>query len=162
MPTFIRTASRLSHVGFNIPDNPDECWLFTGGHDTQGYGQAFNHLLNRIDKAHRVVWQWLNQTPIPHRPTKFHLHHRCENHGCVNPGHLELLTCKAHAALRSRAGYDKLRKPLTHGTLTAYVSHKCRCGPCRNSWNAYYRERRYQAKCVQALKDTLNRKPLGQ
>lgn len=35
-------------------------------------------------------------------------------------------------------------KAFKHGTLTGYAANKCRCDPCRENWNDYYR--RYRAR----------------
>jgi hypothetical protein len=44
-----------------------------------------------------------------------------------------------------------------HGTLHAYATKKCRCKACKDTWNAYYRNRRYQQKTTQALRTIINR-----
>jgi hypothetical protein len=156
MTTFIRTGTNKPTVGFTIPDDPTACWEWQGSLDPQGYGQAFNPRLNRVDKAHRVVWEWLHNQPLPPRASGLELDHLCRNRKCVI--HTELVTIATNRTRRT----PQPTPPITHSTIAGYNNRKCRCQPCTSAWSAYLRERRYQAKCVQALKETLNHdKPLG-
>ena len=151
MPTFIRTGTDKPTVGFLIPDNPAECWEWQGGCDPAGYGQAWNPRNNRLDKAHRMVWEWINNTALPARGSGYELDHTCRNRKCVI--HLELVTVAANRASRN---FDHLRRDIPHGTVGGYVNHKCRCCECRKRWSGYMRERRYQAKCRTALAAVLH------
>lgn len=31
---------------------------------------------------------------------------------------------------------------MTHGTLTGYIKHSCRCAPCKQAWAVYHNQRR--------------------
>lgn len=71
----------------------DACWEWTGGCNTQGYGQLSWD--SRIVKAHRVA-AWLSGKLVdlspPHRRGDTHILHQCDNPKCCNPEHLKLGT----------------------------------------------------------------------
>ena len=64
------------------------CWLFTGARCTRGYGQIKNAGRDRL--AHRVAYEEL-VGPIP---DGLQLDHLCRVRRCVNPAHLEPVTCR--------------------------------------------------------------------
>lgn len=70
-----------SHV-----DKSGECWLWTGGRTSTGYGH-YRHL-NKNWKAHRFAWT-LTNGPIAAGLVACH---RCDTPLCVNPAHLFLGT----------------------------------------------------------------------
>jgi hypothetical protein len=55
----------------------------------------------------------------------------------------ELSKCRVlcHRCHKQRSD-GQMRKPLIHGTLTTYMSHKCRCTQCRGANNEYRRRLR--------------------
>lgn len=65
----------------------DECWPWTAGVDTSGYG-SFNY--GGIKRAHRVAYE-LQNGPIP-LGENYHgtvIMHVCDNKLCCNPAHLK-------------------------------------------------------------------------
>lgn len=66
----------------------DGCWLWTGRLDSHGYG-LFRAPGIRI-RAHRFAYQAL----VSFIPEGLHIDHLCRNRQCVNPAHLEPVTCK--------------------------------------------------------------------
>lgn len=76
-------------------DSNDGCWMWTSFTGPRGYGRFFisrktSGLKQRLFTAHRIAWELL-QGPIP---AGLQLDHLCRVHGCVNPAHLEIVTCK--------------------------------------------------------------------
>lgn len=68
-------------------DASGDCWEWTGGCDTQGYGR-FYFSPGHYDLSHRHAWVVL-VGPIP---AGMQLDHLCRNRRCVNPDHLEPVT----------------------------------------------------------------------
>jgi len=67
----------------------EECWLWMGAQNKQGYGRfAMRHIGRKSMGAHRVSWL-LHHGPIP--PGKC-VCHTCDRPACVNPHHLFLGT----------------------------------------------------------------------
>jgi hypothetical protein len=92
------------------------CWNWVAGKTTAGYGSFSlgKEHGGKIDYAHRVSYELL-VGPIPEG---LHLDHLCRNRGCVNPDHLEPVTCKTNVQRsptvgRHRAAECKRGHPLT-------------------------------------------------
>jgi hypothetical protein len=65
------------------------CWIWTGGKLSNGYG------LIRIDRgSHTVVHRLSYEHYIGPIPDGLQLDHLCRNRACVNPEHLEPVTCQ--------------------------------------------------------------------
>lgn len=89
-----------------VPDyRPDlgPCWVWTGA-KLKGYGQINSGGHNgRALYAHRVAWEWTHGPITEAGVENPHLDHLCRVTACVNPDHLELVTCKENVR-RGNAG----------------------------------------------------------
>lgn len=65
----------------------DGCWLWTGAHNDQGYGQLWFGA-RRMVYAHR----WAYERYVGPIPEGYDIDHLCKNSGCCNPAHLEAVT----------------------------------------------------------------------
>lgn len=57
----------------------------------------------------------------------------------------ECRTCRSEHAANRREKRAKVEPP-KHGTVNGYISHKCRCIECKESWSEYQKERRSNVK----------------
>ena len=64
------------------------CWEWTSLKDKDGYGRFW--LNGKKPLAHRISYELFKETI----PQGLQLDHLCKNHACVNPEHLEAVTCK--------------------------------------------------------------------
>lgn len=64
-----------------------ECWEWVGSRATTGYGILRVNYKPYL--AHRLMWQFYNETAIPEKGV---ICHRCDNPPCCNPAHLFLGT----------------------------------------------------------------------
>lgn len=65
-----------------------DCWEWQANKTRDGYGLAWDEILQRFVTAHRASYEIL-VGPIP---DGLQLDHLCKNRGCVNPDHLEPVT----------------------------------------------------------------------
>lgn len=63
-----------------------DCWEWGAYRNEKGYGQVRRN--RRAILTHRYAWELL-VGPIP---PKMRIDHRCRNHACCNPDHLEVVT----------------------------------------------------------------------
>jgi len=67
----------------------ESCWVWVGCRSS-GYGQIWEPAERRMIGAHRRVYELL----VGSIPEGLQLDHLCRNRACVNPGHLEPVTCR--------------------------------------------------------------------
>jgi len=87
-----------SKVDWDI-HNEERCWPWLGTKNQKGYGMF---KINRETcMAHRVAYE-LERGPIPeYGPNSVQADHLCLNKGCVNPWHIEIVTCRVNSQRRS-------------------------------------------------------------
>jgi hypothetical protein len=84
------------------------CWIWAGTRNADGYG-LISLSRAKSDFAHRVSYQLL-VGPIP---PGLQIDHRCRVRACVNPAHLEAVTCQVNI----------LRSPFTVASRLANRTH---------------------------------------
>lgn len=88
----IELAKRFESKYISEPNSG--CWLWEGGMFDNGYGAIWHsqeHKPHTIG-AHRASWL-IYRGSIP---GDLEIDHRCRNRACVNPDHLEPVTCKVN------------------------------------------------------------------
>lgn len=159
----MQLASSLGHVQIPHPANDpfpnikerfwdritktDECWDWTGGMTTAGYGLVeFNRQKWFV---HRLVYHLL-VGPIPEGRQ---IDHTCQNRHCVNPAHMRVLTIEEHGSISSNQRININGQPrLTHCSkghpfdeANTYVNPSTgvrQCRTCRREfWKTYKRKK---------------------
>jgi hypothetical protein len=93
-----------------LPDDPDDCWLWTAGQRDDGYGSFW--MMGRDRRAHQVAYE-LFVGPIP---GGLLVDHTCFTPLCVNPRHLRVATNKQNLenlsgpTRRSKSGVRGVRR----------------------------------------------------
>lgn len=89
--------------------DPLDCWEWTGNRNHLGYGQFWNG--SRHVRAHRWAYEFFRAEIIPHN---LPLDHECDNPGCVNPWHLDVVDWAENMQRRVRRGRWRAWCPEKH------------------------------------------------
>lgn len=143
----IKHYARVRMHGTPTPDYPttadrfwakvektETCWLWTGAKNTMGYGGI--SVKGTMIPAHRYSYELLREAI----PEGLHIDHLCRNPSCVNPDHLEPVTCKENVLRGIGACANNARKthcinghPLSGDNMRLKTSGKGRvCKQCSN------------------------------
>jgi hypothetical protein len=120
------------------PEPMTGCWLWSGAHNTLGYGNI--GVDGHVRAAHRIAWL-LSFGSVP---DELVLDHKCRQPACCNINHLEPVTGSENN-LRGLQGVLRTLCPSGHD-LTASTSKtpQGRCRACNNAaqrkWKAKRRE----------------------
>lgn len=130
---------------------PDNCWLWTGDRDQDGYGR-FN--IGGVHyRAHRVALT-LHAGPLRDDQVPDHL---CRNPSCVNPAHLEAVSPQENnrrgysvSAINARKTHCKRGHPLAGANLINHRDGRRECRTCNLAWrrkmDPIYRPRKGAAR----------------
>lgn len=108
----------------------ETCWLWIGAPSGKGYGQMM--IDGRRIYVHRLAYELL-VGPIP---DGFQLDHLCRVKNCVNPAHLEPVTCQENIR-RIPVHYNSAKSecpkghPLSGSNLYVDPTNRRRCRQCR-------------------------------
>lgn len=117
-------------------EKTEACWLWSASRNQDGYG-LFS-IEGRHNVAHRVAYEWL----IGPIPTGLQLDHLCRVRNCVNPEHLEPVTCRENvlrgeglAAINARLTHCSKGHPYVGENLIPKAGGGRRCRACKREWD---------------------------
>lgn len=123
-------------------EGPGGCWLWAAYVNPDGYGE-FWPTTDRHVGAHRYSYE-LNVGPIPEG---LHIDHLCRVRNCVNPAHLEPVTCRENL-LRGDT-FQAANAAKTHCPQGHPYDSTCRgrriCTTCGRARTVRYRQKLAQA-----------------
>ena len=114
-----------------IPEPNTGCWLWTATGNGNGYGQFWSE--KRMVYAHRHAYErWVG--PIP---DGLQIDHLCRVRCCVNPNHLDPVTCRENLLRGETFNAENAAKThCVHGheftPENTYISPCDGCRRCRN------------------------------
>lgn len=100
-PTPSKCAAFLARV-----EKTDSCWLWKGTLSDNGYGVFYAD--EKLYKAHRVAYEFAGRVI----PEGLQIDHLCRVRNCVNPDHLEAVTCREN--IMRGAGVAAKHAKVTH------------------------------------------------
>lgn len=139
------TADELKKFWSHVDKTGDEgCWNWKGHKKSSKYYGIF-HYRKKTPGAHRISYAIHHNEDISDK----HIHHICENRGCVNPDHLEALL-----------PIDHMRKTPQSNAYCALTTNTCIHGHAFIGDNVYYYPNGSRAcrECIRRLGRDWHRK----
>lgn len=119
-------------------DASGDCWEWTGGLDTKGYGHVALPS-GTTTGAHRAVYELL-VGPVA---DGLQLDHLCRNRTCVNPDHLEPVTPAENVRRALSRPHCRRGHLMTGRNVMETAGGNRRCRTCFNRWHRdFHRELR--------------------
>lgn len=125
--------------------NTDDCWLWAGYKESQGYGQIFYREdgKNKYHYAHRFMYEQL----VGKIPEGLVIDHLCRVRHCINPDHLEVVTPRVNNDRGIPHNQLKTHCPRGHAyagdNLLTQKSGKYRVRRCKVCVNTLQNARRH-------------------
>lgn len=91
-----------ARFGRRVKIEPNGCWSYDGNLTRYGTFTRKVTAFGAKDREHVGAHRFAYETLVGRIPDGHHLHHECENPGCVNPAHLRPLTPAEHCIEHSR------------------------------------------------------------
>lgn len=113
------------------------CWFWIGSTNGVGYGEI--RISNKKYYAHRWSYEFYRNVTIP---AGMQIDHLCRNRSCVNPDHLEIVTCRENV-LRGLAAGPHPERMKTH----------CNRGHLYDAENSYDRPDGKGRNCKQCVRE---------
>ena len=121
-------------IGYVLDGNG--CWEWVGGRSSVGYGMWKSVLV------HRLLYE-RTYGPIP---DGYEFHHLCNNRGCVNPNHLQVVQRLTHPGNIVAINVNKVTCPRGHPYDAANTRIRRggarTCRQCDREWMRAYRLRK--------------------
>ena len=131
----LMTISEIERVVKRI-DITDTCWEWRGAKTKKGYSETFNRYKGVV-YLHRLIYELIYGSI----PQNMVVDHVCENVGCCNPKHLNLLSngdniarkYKLHPASHCKNGHEYGPNTITRTRKqTGRIFRECQT--CRLNW----------------------------
>lgn len=124
----------------------ETCWLWTSTIDKSGYARISTGSMYDGTRTIAYAHRWAYEHFVGPIPTGLHIDHLCRVRHCVNPEHLEPVTCRENLR-RGYWGALKTHCPVGHpysgNNLVLKRDGSRRCREChRLQENARYHRRR--------------------
>ena len=124
----------------DIGPNATWCWLWRGYIARDGYGSAARGARKNV-RAHRAIYEEM----VGAIPKGLQLDHKCRNRSCVNPFHLEPVSCRENvlrgegvAAINARKMHCKRGHEFVGANTYIAPNGQRVCKECKRLWNKTY------------------------
>ena len=133
----------------SVPDI-EGCMIWTGNRHSEGYGTLSVSIPKKrtMKYAHRLSYEHF----IGPIPAGLHIDHLCRNRPCVNPTHLEPVTCRlnllrgiGHAAVQAKRTHCPKGHPYDGDNLITFEGHR-QCRECHREFDRLPHRRKRKAE----------------